>query len=159
KTHPEMVTLLVFRNAFRQPLRAGLTSFGIAVALFAFCFINALIRAWYAGVDSSNKDRLIVRSSVSLSFFLPYSYYEVVKRIPGVERACFALWFGGVYKDERNRFAQFAIGGDDYFDVHTELVIPPDQRKAYLADRRGAIIGKKLAEDYGLRIGDVVQLQ
>ena len=57
-----------------------------------------------------------------------------------------ANWFGGVYVSERNFFPQFAIDAPTYLDMYPEFVLPPDERKAFLRDRKGAIVGRKLAD-------------
>ena len=40
-----------------------------------------------------------------------------------------------------------------------ELTIPADQLKAFQADKTGCVIGKKLAEDRGLKVGDPLPLK
>ena len=65
-----------------------------------------------------------------------------------------ANWFGGVYITERNFFPQFAIDAPTYLDMYPEFVLPPAERKAFLTDRKGAIAGRKLAEQYGWKVGD-----
>ena len=36
---------------------------------------------------------------------------------------------------------------------------PPEERKAFLLDRKGAIVGRKLADQYGWKIGDLIPLR
>ena len=38
-------------------------------------------------------------------------------------------------------------------------MLPPDQKAAWLSDVRGAIIGRKLAQRFGWKLGDSVQLE
>jgi putative ABC transport system permease protein len=149
---------MILRGARRHPLRCSLTALGIAVALFAFCMIRTLIGAWYAGVEASAKNRLIVRNAVSLSFYLPLSYQNTIAQVPGVEKVGFGNWFGGVYKDERFRFQQFATD-DNYIDIYHEFVFRPEDKAAWLGDRKGILIGRDLATNFGLKPGDVIQLK
>jgi putative ABC transport system permease protein len=44
-------------------------------------------------------------------------------------------WFGGVYRDPKNFFAQFAVS-DNYLDLYPEFIVPPTQRADYERDRR-----------------------
>lgn len=149
---------LIFRNAFRHKLRAVLTVIGVTIALLAFCMINTMINAWYSGVNKSAKNRIITRNAVSLIFYLPISYLETVKNVPGVDLVGHGNWFGGIYKDERNRFAQFAIN-DGYLDVYPEFIFDKGERDAWRADRSGILIGEELANNFGLKVGQRIQIQ
>jgi putative ABC transport system permease protein len=153
------VPLLIVRNAFRHKLRTALTVTGIVVAITAFGLLRTIVDAWYAGANASSSARLITRSSVSLVFSLPLTYAEKIRQVPGVRSVSWANWFGGVYISERNFFPQFAIDAPTYLDMYPEYLLPPDERKAFLVDRKGAIVGRKLAEQYGWKVGDQIPLR
>ena len=153
------VPLLVLRNAFRHRLRTTLTIVGIIVAITAFGLLRTIVDAWYAGAEASSSARLITRSSVSLVFSLPLNYAQKIRQVEGVSSVAWANWFGGVYVSERNFFAQFAISGASYLDMYPEFVLSDGERKAFLADRVGAVAGRKLADKYGWKIGDQIPLR
>jgi putative ABC transport system permease protein len=152
------VPLLVLRNAFRHKLRTTLTIVGIVVAIVAFGMLRTIVDAWYAGANASSSARLVTRSSVSLVFALPLSYAQKIRQVDGVTSVGWANWFGGVYVNERNFFAQFAIS-DSYLGMYPEFLLPDDQRRAFDADRLGAIAGRKLADKYGWKVGDQIPLR
>lgn len=149
---------LIYRNARRHPLRSFLTALGIAVALLAFFMIRTFINAWHSGITQSAQDRLITRNAVSLVFFLPKSYQSRIEKVPGVAAVSSGTFFGGIYKDEQYHMAQFAVD-DNYPEVYREFDFNPDEFKAYLVDRKGTLIGKDIAEKFGLKIGDVIMLK
>jgi putative ABC transport system permease protein len=153
------VPLLVLRNAFRHKLRTTLTIVGIVVAIVAFGLLRTIVDAWYAGANASSSARLVTRSSVSLVFALPLNYAQKIRQVDGVRSVAWANWFGGVYVSERNFFAQFAISDASYLDMYPEFVLADDQRRAFIADRVGAIAGRKLADKYGWKVGDQVPLR
>ena len=153
------VPLLVLRNAFRHRLRTTLTVIGIIVAIAAFGLLRTIVDAWYAGANASSSARLVTRSSVSLVFSLPLTYAQKIRQVPGVSSVAWANWFGGVYVSERNFFAQFAMSGASYLDMYPEFVLSDAERKAFLADRVGAIAGRKLADKYGWKVGDQIPLR
>jgi putative ABC transport system permease protein len=153
------VPLLVLRNAFRHKLRTTLTVIGIIVAIAAFGLLRTIVDAWYAGANASSSARLVTRSSVSLVFSLPLNYAQKIRQVPGVTSVGWANWFGGVYVSERNFFAQFAISGASYLDLYPEFLLGTDERKAFLADRTGAVAGRKLADKYGWKVGDQIPLR
>ena len=153
------VPLLIARNALRHKLRTALTVTGIVVAITAFGLLRTIVDAWYAGANASSSARLITRSSVSLVFSLPLTYAEKIRQVPGVRSVSWANWFGGVYISERNFFPQFAIDAPTYLAMYPEYLLPDDQRKAFLVDRSGAIVGRKLADQYGWKVGDQIPLR
>ncbi len=153
------VPLLVVKNAFRHKLRTALTVIGIVVAITAFGLLRTIVDAWYAGANASSSARLITRSSVSLVFALPLTYAQKIRQVPGVQSVSWANWFGGIYISERNFFPQFAVDAPTYLDMYPEFILSPEERKAFLTDRSGAIVGRKLAEQYGWKIGDQIPLR
>ena len=149
---------LARKNMWRHRLRTGLTMAGIAVAIVSFGLLRTVVDSWYAGAELSSSARLITRSEASLSFSLPVTYVNRIRRVPGVTGVTWANWFGGIYIDDKNFFPQIAIDDASYFRLYPEFVVPPDQLAAFQADRRGAIVGRKTAEKYHFRIGDTVPL-
>jgi putative ABC transport system permease protein len=150
---------LILRNAFRHRLRTFLTVLGIVIAVLAFGLLQTVVDAWYVGVESSSSTRLVTRNSISLVFPLPLTYEQRIRQVDGVRLVSRANWFGGVYIDKRNFFPQFAIDGDAYFKLYPEFRVPPDELKAFLLDRKGCIVGRKLAQTYGWKLGDAVPLR
>jgi putative ABC transport system permease protein len=150
---------ILFKNAFRHKLRTGLTILSITIAILAFCLLRTVISAWYAGVEASSANRLVTRNAVSLIFSLPFSYKEKIHQTEGVSTVSYGNWFGGIYIDEKNFFANFAVEPKTYLDLYPEFRLSEDQKNAFLRDRRGFMAGQKLAAKYGWRLGDIVTLK
>lgn len=150
---------LTLRNAMRHRLRTGLTVLGMVVAILAFGLLHTVVDAWYAGAKASSAARLVTRNAISLVFPLPIAYRQKIRQIEGVRAISHANWFGGVYISEKNFFPQFAVDAPTYFDLYPEFVLPEEQKSAFLHDRQGAVVGRKLAEQYGWKIGDTVPLR
>ncbi len=154
-----MLFRLLFRNAFRNRLRSGLTILGVAVALLAFGLLRTLIGAWYAGVEASSATRLVTRNAISLIFPLPFSYKEKIRQVSGVQTVSWGNWFGGIYIDEKNFFANFAVEPESYLSLYPEFTLTPAEKAAFLRDRKGFVAGRKLAARYRWRPGDTVTLK
>jgi putative ABC transport system permease protein len=151
---------LVFANLFRKKIRLVLTIGSFGVALFLFGFLAVIRTAFGAGVaDVAGADRVMVLSRSGFIQLLPQAYQERMLRIPGVKAVTFQQWFGGVYKDERNNFAQFAIDPANQRKVFTELKVPDDQWETFLKDRRGAIVGADIAKRFGFKVGDHIPIK
>lgn len=153
------VLKLILRNALRHKLRTGLTVVGIFVAILAFGLLRTVVEAWFAGAEGASNTRLITRNSISLVFQLPIAYQDRIRQIGGVVRVSHANWFGGIYVSEKNFFPQFAVDAKSYLELYPEYLVPPEQMKAFLLDRKGCMVGRKLADTYGFKVGDVVQLR
>jgi putative ABC transport system permease protein len=150
---------LLLRNAFRHKLRTFLTILSITIAILAFGLLRTFISAWYAGVAASSASRLVTRNSISLIFPLPLSYKEKIRQIEGVKQVSWGTWFGGIYIDEKNFFANFAVDPRTYLDLYPEFALTPDQREAFFRERKSFVAGRKLAERFKWRIGDTVVLR
>ena len=151
--------MLVARNVLRNRLRTSLTLIGLAVAILAFGLLQTVVKTWYLGVDNAAPSRLLTRNAVSVALPLPQTYYKQISALEGVRNVTYMSWFGGVYKDPKNFFPQFAIDAASYLDMYPEIVVSDEVRRAFLRDRRGAIVGRTLADRYGFKPGDVIQLR
>ena len=149
---------LLFRNAFRHPLRTWLTILSITIAILAFGLLRTVISAWYAGAEASSAHRLVTRNAISIIQPLPLSYKERIRQVDGVTIVSYGNWFGGIYIDEKNFFANFALG-PEYLKLYPEYLIPPRQLEAFMKDRKGFVAGRALAEKYHWRVGDTVTLK
>jgi len=150
---------LVFSNLRRRPLRTGFTLGSIVVAFLMFGVLGAMTRAFSAGAELAGADRLLVVHKVSLVQPLPESYRQRIRQVDGVLRVSAATWFGGVYQDDSNQLPTFPVDDETYLDIYPEYVIPPEGRQRWLADRRGAIVGRPFAEEFGWKVGDTIPLR
>ena len=150
---------LLLKNAFRHQLRTALTMVGLVVAICAFGLLRTIVDAWYAGVEGSSSTRLVTRSNISLTFALPLNYAQRLHAVDGVTQVSWSNWFGGVYITERNFFPQFAVDAATYLPLYPEYLIADAQRLAFLRDRQGVLVGRKLADKFGWKIGDQIPLR
>ncbi|MBD3402270.1 FtsX-like permease family protein [candidate division GN15 bacterium] len=149
---------IIYRNTLRHWLRTSLTVLGLAIAVVAFIVIRTTIDAWYAQSEAASPDRLITRHAVSLTFFLPLAYENRIQDVEGVKAVSHATWFGGVYVEPKNFFANFAIDHTKYLDLYPEFVLEPAERDAFMQERNAAIVGRNLADRFGWQVGDRITL-
>jgi putative ABC transport system permease protein len=154
-----MLLKLLLRNVFRHRLRACLTIVGMAVAILAFGLLRTVITAWYAGVEASSANRLVTRNAISLIFPLPLSYKEKIRSVEGVHLVSYGNWFGGIYIDEKNFFANFAVEPASYFELYPEFLLSEAESTAFFRDRKACVAGNKLAARFGWKIGDTIPLR
>jgi putative ABC transport system permease protein len=150
---------LVWCNLKRKKLRTSLTLLSIVVAFILFGILSAIQQALVGGVELAGADRLIVRQKVSIINLLPISYEARMNRIPGVDFATHQTWFGGIFQDPKNFFMQNPVEPENFLKMHPEIILPPEQMKAWQATRTGAIVGRRTANRFHWKIGDKVPIQ
>jgi len=150
---------LILSNFRRKKIRTALTIGSFFVALLLFALLAALRAGFNQGIEVASADRLVVIGRTGLIQPLPLPYLARIRRLPGVKDVAHATWFGGVYQDPKNFFAQFAIEPDPWRALYPEFVVDESQWEAFKADRQGVVIGRKLAARFGWKIGDHVPLK
>ncbi|MDH3746396.1 MAG: ABC transporter permease [Acidobacteriota bacterium] len=150
---------LVFSNLKRKKLRTLLTALSILVAFLLFGYLAAIRVAFSAGIDVAGQDRLIVRHKVSIIQLLPQSYKERMERIDGVDLAVHFTWFGGIYQDPKNFFAQMPVVPEPFLEMYPEYILDEQEKAAWLETRTGAIVGRVTADRFGWKLGDKIPIQ
>jgi putative ABC transport system permease protein len=112
-----------------------------------------------AAANFGSARRLVSTNATGLTFTLPIAYGNRLQAVPGVEAVTWANWFGGRYRDGKQFFATFAIDPKSYLDIYPEMVIPAEQKEAFLRERTAALVGKHLMETFGWKVGQNVTLQ
>lgn len=128
------------------------------VATLSFGLLSTVVDAWYAGAEGASNARLIVRSSTSLIFPIPMSHLKRIEKLEGVNQVSWSRWFGGVYKEPKNFFPQFAVDPKSYLSIYPEYLITNQQKDLFLRDKRSTLIGRKIADEHNLKEGDLMVL-
>lgn len=149
---------LIWAALFRSKTRTLLTLLSVVTAFFLFGMLDSVRVAFNSGGEVSGANRMVTASRLSITQMLPKSLDPQIKSIQGVKQASYAAWFGGIYQDPKNFFPNFSVG-PGYMDLYPEFKLSPAERKAWEADRRGAIVGETLAKKFGWKVGDTIPLQ
>ncbi len=149
---------LVWKNIWRRKFRTIFTLLSIFIAFVLFGILMTIRQSFTFGVEIAGADRLVLIHKVSLIMPLPVSYKARLQQTKGVELATHQTWFGGIYQDPANFFANMAVEPDVFLKVYPEFVVPPEQVEAWRNDRQGAIVGRDTAERFGWKIGDRMPL-
>jgi putative ABC transport system permease protein len=150
---------LILKNLLRNRRRTFLTVSSLAVSICLLGVVSALYYALFLSPPPAGQElRLVTRHKVSIVFSMPFHYRDKIRAVPGVKEVVTWQWYGGMYKDEetnRSRFfPRIAAEAESLFKVYPEWRIPEGQKRAFIADRTGCIIGAALARREGIKIGD-----
>ncbi len=149
----------VLKHLRRSWVRTLSTVIGMALCIFLICTLQTVLDAIRKTTEAADPSRVVTRHAVSLTFNMPLAYKPRIQTLPGVRRVAVSNWFGGVYRDMKDFFPNFAVESEDYFPMYPEYVVPPAEYAAYLADMQGALVGRDVAQKYGFRIGDAFQME
>lgn len=149
---------LIWAALFRSKTRTFLTLLSVVTAFLLFGMLDSVRVAFSSSANVAGTNRLITTSKLSITSSLPYRLQSQIESVPGVKKASYATWFGGIYQDPKNFFPNFAVG-PGYMELYPEYVVPADQLKAFYATQDGAIVGEALAAKHGWKIGDTIPLQ
>jgi putative ABC transport system permease protein len=159
----------ILKHLRRNWVRTLSTVLAMGVCIFLFCTLQSVLAAVDSLLENSSANRLVTRHSVSLVFNLPLAYGSRIQSVPGVKRVAVNSWFGGSLPakkegksdagsssttDWSNFFPNMAIEAEPFLAMYPEYVIAPEQRQAFLQDLRGCLIGRKLADKFGWKLGD-----
>jgi putative ABC transport system permease protein len=150
---------LLWANLGRKRIRTALTLASVVIAFLLFGLLQTMNAALTGGAELAGVDRLLTLHKVSLIQSLPSSYLNRIRGVEGVKVAMSQDWFGGLYQDDRNQLAVFAVEPELFFDVYPEYSLPEQQKADWIADRTGLIAGAAIAERFGWKVGDKISLR
>ena len=146
-------------NLLRSKKRTFLTVASVAMALFLFASLRTVVTTLANNAQFGSARRLVTMNRTGFVLPLPVAYANRIGALQGVQSVTWANWFGGQYGDGKVFFATFAIKADTYLDMYPEMSVPADQRAAFMQDRAGAIVGQRLIDKFGWKVGQNVTLR
>ena len=149
---------LLWSGLWRKKVRTIFTLLSVFVAFLLFGLLMTIRGAFSFGIDIAGLDRLILIHKVSLIMPLPVSYLPRLNTMDGVTMATHNTWFGGVYQDPANFFAQIAVEPEPFMKLYPEYKVSPEHMQAWLADRQGVLVGVDLANRFGWKVGDRIPI-
>jgi putative ABC transport system permease protein len=150
---------IVLANLRRRKRRTLLTIMGVAIAMFLFITLRSVLTTLADSDEVGSENRLIVSNKTGFTFTLPLAYRTRLSSVPGVSGVSWAQWFGGMYIEPRNFFAQFAVDPESYLGLYPEIVVPEDQKQAWLNEQTAALVGRGLVERFGWQLGQTINLR
>ncbi len=150
----------IFRNARRNPIRTLLTVASTAICLF----LMMILLAFFAMRDDAARsnvvfNRIICMNRNGFAGMVPIGRVPEIAQLDGVLAVSPFSWYGGKYHDQQLPFAQFAVDAGTVFKVLNEFHVPEKQLADFQASQDGAAIGRRLASDWDLKVGDSLPLK
>jgi putative ABC transport system permease protein len=154
------LTRLAFANARRSPLRAALTILAVAVSLVAFVLLRSVSANFTEKVRQTPNNRVVSRHKIGWERAMPVRYASEIGKLPGVKQAMGGRWAGLRHPTNTKVYIDAtAVQAKPFVDMHYELVAPPEQKRAFLENRRGMLVSEELSALFGWKLGDTVPLE
>lgn len=153
---------LVLRSLLRSKRRSVLTVLSLAISVFLVAILESILFTLDSFANNPNSsNRVAVRHKVSITNLIPLRYADWIRQQPEVEAVMGLQWFGGIYQDPKNFFANFAAEPEEIVRIFREEITSFNESefREFLRDRNGCIVGESLARKYGWKVGDVITLQ
>ncbi len=148
---------LAIKNVGRHKGRTLLTALGIAVAIILFTLMRTFVLSWTGAIEHAAKDRIGTRHKVTFVMTLPKRYVDDIKNLPGVAKVSWMNWFGGKVESRPNEFfGTIATDPESFLDVYDEIIVDPKQAEAWKQNRQGALVGDRLAKQFGWKLGQKI---
>lgn len=150
----------ILRNVRRNPVRSLLTVASTGICLF----LMMILVSFFAMSDEINTgtrvhNRLATLNANGFAGMIPLARVKEVAGLDGVLAVTPFNWYGGKYKDEVLPFAMFCVDPDQVFTVMDEFTLPTDQLEAFRKNKDACVIGRKLAREKKLQVGDPMPLK
>ena len=149
---------LVVSALLRKKTRTVFTLLALAAAFLLIGLLQAVNSVLAGGADFLGANRLISQAKTSFTQPLPMRLLPQIEAVPGVDRVSHSQFFGGIYQDPKNFFAQFVVNPQRLRDTYPEWKMPEEQWRSFISTQDGAIVGKILADKFGWKVGDIVPL-
>jgi putative ABC transport system permease protein len=145
--------VLTWAGFWRNPVRTVLTFASIACAFLLFGSLHG-IRAGFDEALQLVDARQLRTGSADGSRAMPIVYRTHIDQLPHVASTMIVTQIGGYYQQPANPLTVNAIGGDVDLKVFGPLRDAQRLGLALTKVRTGAIVGRKVADEFGWKVGD-----
>jgi putative ABC transport system permease protein len=152
---------LVARQLRRSPRRTTLTFLGLVVSFFLFTSLESLLYTMSNVVSGASRDALLFTRAADPDYWratVPKTYAEAIEELPGVVAASPVRFFFGTGREA----GSYAVAMGIEPDAHLKLGIPDgvtaEELHALFVERDAALVGARLLEQNGWKVGDRVTI-
>jgi len=164
----------VFKHLRATWVRTLSTIISMALCVFLFCTLQTVLAHFDDFISGRSPRRLVTRSAMSIISVIPLTHGARIQQVPGVKRVAAVIAFGGVLParkegksdsgkagetDWTTVFQNLAVDAEPYLAMSPEFDIAPAQRRDFMGDLRGCLIGRELGAKFGWKLGDHFFLQ
>lgn len=147
---------LIWTNFTRKKGRLALTLLSVLIAFLLFGMLMAAMQVFNPPLSKRDQSRLRTINKISRGASMPVAYARRIRQVPGVGAVGYVAFMLGWYQKRENAFAVMGVPVDNFFNAFPAVVVKPEQKKAWINDRNGALATPALMDAYGWHIGQTV---
>lgn len=158
------LSYVLLQNLRRNPVRTALTALAFALPMAVFvAAISLVVSLIQFSANAAKELRLAVNHKITITNFLPERMRKDIEALdPDNQRLraiCGVQWFGGTVENSKSVVQSLGADVDTFPIVFNELEMTPQEIEDWNRDRRAAVVGASLAEQYGWKLGDRIELR
>lgn len=150
---------LVWSWLWHKSARTLLTLLSITAAFLLLGIMQVVGYALAHPSPAFGADVLAVFNKSSYGLPLPYAYRQEIESMPGVGLVNVVSGIDGYYREPENTIHADAVDPRAFFAIQSDqIAVSDEQLKLLEKTRTGAIVGPKIANKYGWKIGDLITM-
>ena len=153
-----MYWTLIKIGLIRKRLRTFLTIMSMFIAFVLYGSLNTLSGLFTGAIQGLSADNIIVMPRYDMFGKLPYSYVNYIENLDGVEDVMYMDYLISDSIESMIDGVVFA-SSPNFFEVYDRFETSQESKDALKNNPNAAIVGKLMAEQKGLRIGDILNTE
>ena len=153
-----MYWTLVKIGLIRKRLRTFLTIMSMFIAFWLYGTLNTFAAVFTGSIDGLNDENIIVMPRYDMFGKLPLSHASFVEEIEGVEQVMFMDFLMSNSIESMLDGVVYAVS-PNFFDVYDRFVTDEEALAEMISNPNATIVGKLMAENKGLEIGDILAIK
>jgi putative ABC transport system permease protein len=152
--------VLILKNLRRSRRRSLLTVLSITVSLFIFCALASVpVVANQILSDSASSLRIACHNKAGLAYEVPQAYKRAIAGTPHVVAVVPQSWFGGVYRDVKDQFPNFAVDPEQIEVMWPDWGISKEMAEQFRELRTACLVGPATMKRFNWHVGQQIMLR
>ena len=153
-----MYWTLVKIGLIRKRLRTFLTIMSMFIAFWLYGTLNTFAAVFTGSIDGLSDENIIVMPRYDMFGKLPLSHASFIEEIEGVEKVMFMDFLMSESMESMLDGIVYAVS-PNFFEVYDRFVTDEEALAEMISNPNAAIVGKLMADEKGLEIGDILAIK
>ena len=153
-----MYWILVKIGLIRKRLRTFLTIMSMFIAFWLYGTLNTFAAVFTGSIDGLSDENIIVMPRYDMFGKLPLSHASFIEEVEGVEQVMFMDFLMSESMESMLDGIVYAVS-PNFFEVYDRFVTDEEALAEMISNPNAAIVGKLMADEKGLEIGDILAIK
>ena len=153
-----MYWTLVKIGLIRKRLRTFLTIMSMFIAFWLYGTLNTFAAVFTGSIDGLSDENIIVMPRYDMFGKLPLSHASFIEEVEGVEQVMFMDFLMSESMESMLDGIVYAVS-PNFFEVYDRFVTDEEALAKMISNPNAAIVGKLMADEKGLEIGDILAIK